>query len=361
MGKKIKVGIMSMQRIINYGSYLQSYGLKGLIEEEVGANVEFVDYEYQGSLVEIEKEGFLKKIYKNLNPISYLNKKKFLKNVRNSYNKSLADIGITDCKNYNPKLDKLVIGSDEVFNCLQSYPVGYSKDLFGDGYESIDVISYAASFGYTTYEGLIKYHVDSEISKMLSKFKNISVRDSNSADIVLKLTDNKPVINLDPVLMYDFNNEIKKYQTNLKNYIVIYAYTGRLSREEEKIIKKFAKKQNKKIVSIGYYSSIADENIICNPLYVFSYFKNADFIITDTFHGTIFSIKMNSKFCTIIRDSNKNKLLDLLERLEQTDRIITNMNNIEKLYHKKMDYEKTNKILQHEKEKAIDYLKTSLL
>lgn len=53
-------------------------------------------------------------------------------------------------------VDTLVIGSDEVFNCLQPYPVGYSKQLFGDGFEGNKLVSYAASFGSTRYEDLVE-------------------------------------------------------------------------------------------------------------------------------------------------------------------------------------------------------------
>ena len=48
-------------------------------------------------------------------------------------------IGV-DKLNYDCEVDTLVIGSDEVFNCLQPYPVGYSKQLFGDGYISLQTL-----------------------------------------------------------------------------------------------------------------------------------------------------------------------------------------------------------------------------
>ncbi len=66
-------------------------------------------------------------------------------------------------------------------------------------------------------------------------------------------------------------------------------------------------------------------------IYVFSYFKNADYVITDTFHGTVFSIKMNTKFCTLIRDSNRNKLEALLKKLDKLDRKVEKMEDIEHL------------------------------
>lgn len=239
----------------------------------------------------------------------------------------LKNIGV-DKLNYDCEVDTLVIGSDEVFNCLQPYPVGYSKQLFGDGYAHSKIVSYAASFGSTRYEDLVDTGIAHEIKTMLSRFAAISVRDENSAHIVRQLLGYSPEIHMDPVLMYDFTQEIAEYTTYERDYIILYAYTGRLSREEENYIKKFAKRHNKRIICVGHYSNIADKNIICNPLYVFSYFKNADYVITDTFHGTVFSIKMNTKFCTLVRDSNRNKLEALLNKLDKLDRKVEKLEDI---------------------------------
>lgn len=248
----------------------------------------------------------------------------FFKEIERRLIQDLKAMGVDEL-NYDCRVDTLVIGSDEVFNCLQPYPVGYSKQLFGDGFEGNKLVSYAASFGSTRYEDLVETGIVQEIKTMLSKFAAISVRDENSAHIVKQLLGYDPEIHMDPVLMYDFAQEIAEYKTSEKDYIILYAYTGRLSREEECYIKKFANRHNKKIICIGHYSNIADKNVICNPLYVFSYFKNADYVITDTFHGTVFSIKMNTKFCTLIRDSNRNKLEALLKKLDKLDRKVEKM------------------------------------
>lgn len=361
---KSKVGIMSMQRVINYGSFLQAYGLKKIVENITGQSVEFIDYEFGIDLISKnkrsgKKESLIYKIKKNRTPWNYFRKMKYFKQVRNNLIKDMKTIGV-DLPKVNQDVDTLIIGSDEVFNCLQPYPVGYSKQLFGEGYEKSVLISYAASFGNTQYDDLVKYDIEVEIKKMLSNFKGISVRDENSAYIVRQLLGIEPEINMDPVLMYNFIDEMKLYTTNESGYIIIYAYTGRLSKAEENYIKEFARDRNKRIISIGHYSSIADENITCIPFYVFSYFKNADYVITDTFHGTVFSIKMNTKFCTIIRDSNRNKLSALLERLGRLDRRVEKLSDIERLYNISIDYSRTNAIIENEKQKTITYLKDKL-
>lgn len=363
MGKKI--GIMSMQRIINYGSFLQAYGLKKMIESVSKSDVEFVDYRFGTDITnrlektQIQTESILDKILKNRTPWNYLRKMRYFKKIEFSLVQDLKTIGV-DKLNYDCKVDTLVIGSDEVFNCLQPYPVGYSKQLFGSGYENCNLVSYAASFGSTRYLDLQDAGIEQEIRTMLSKFDAISVRDENSAYIVKELLGYEPEIHMDPVLMYDFSQEISKYKTNEKDYIIVYAYTGRLSRKEEDYIKRFAKNHNKKIISVGNYSNIADINVICNPLYVFSYFKNADYIITDTFHGTVFSIKMNAKFCTLIRDSNRNKLEALLKKLNRLDRKVEKIEDIERLYNTEIDFSQTNTVIEQERNRTMKYLRENI-
>ena len=116
-------------------------------------------------------------------------------------------------------MDTLVIGSDEVFNCLQPYPVGYSRNLFGYEYDTSSIISYAACFGHTSFEELNKYNIAEEIAGLLLRFKAISVRDKNSQEIVLRLINKKSEIHLDPVLIYDFKDR-KKINVELDNYIM---------------------------------------------------------------------------------------------------------------------------------------------
>lgn len=360
-----KIGIMSMQRIVNYGSFMQAYSLKRVIES-LGYSVEFVDYQYEGSLKSVSKTSFLSKIKRNLDVIEYFGVKRNQRKMNNNYALSIKKyLNIDEKKNYKcNKIDQLVIGSDEVFNCLQGYPVGYSKELFGKNYESIPVISYAASFGSATFEAIQLNGIDTEIAELLSKFKSISVRDENSCNIIQKLIDNSPEVNMDPVIIKDLSKDMKEVDIKIKNYILIYAYPRRLTKEESRYIKKIAKEYNKKIVTIGGYQKIADYNLVVDPFEIFAYFKKADFVITDTFHGTIFSIKTHTQFGTIIRngkEGNNNKLYDLLKRLQLTNRIINKMEDTNKLLNTTIDYQNTDEIINKEIEKTMNYLEKNLI
>ena len=265
-----KVGIMSMQRIANYGSFLQAYALKQLIEE-VGCNVEFVDY-HVGAPVITEnadsKNKVVRKIEKGLETFQYqaplAHKLSFIRYKQSFAQKYMPLLGITDEMNYNPTVDCLVIGSDEGFNCIQKNSnVGYSPELFGKNNHAKKLITYAASFGNTTL--LEKYKKANEVGALLKKFDAISVRDANSGTIVEQLTGKEPVYNLDPVLTYDYMNccdKIPQVQTNEK-YLILYAYAGRISNDEADWIAAYAKKKNLKVYAIGGIQKCADRFVDC--------------------------------------------------------------------------------------------------
>ena len=364
------VGIMSMQRVRNYGSFLQAFGLKKIIES-MGHTVKFVDYKAEvpltGNDVGEKNENIILRIMRMLSPNYRAYRKKQIKlnstftNFCNTYDREfLPELGVGKEYVYTPKVDVLIIGSDEVFNCTQKgKQVGYSLQLFGKDNQANSLISYAASFGNTTLEKLNKYNVTAEIAYALKQFNDISVRDQNSADIIEKLCGFKPKRHIDPVLLYDFP-EVDNIHICLKDYIVVYAYADRIQEDESIEIRKFARERGKKILSLGFYQPFCDEYILSTPLETLAYVKNADYVITDTFHGTVFSIKYQIPFATIIRKSNQQKLGDLLKLFNLQERSVKNVNHIRGILDIPMkNYEIVN-ILENEKFSAINYLKSNL-
>lgn len=366
----MEVGIMSMQRVENYGSFLQAYGLKKEIEK-LGHTVQFVDYQAEPSVVLSEEEqkssaanSRISKAFHMLSPAYRAWRKKQIKmnstfqEFSRIYNEQfLPELDMKKEYNICPELDVLVIGSDEVFNCTQpGNKVGFSRQLFGKNNKAKKLISYAASFGSTTYEKLEKYHIAEEVGDLLSKFDSISVRDKNSQDIVERLCGFSPASHIDPVLLYDFP-EVDSISVPMENYMVVYAYADRIKGKEAEAIREFAKRENKKILSLGFYQPFCDEYVLASPLEVLAYIKHADYVITDTFHGTVFSIKYQKKFGTIIRDSNRQKVGDLMERFGVTERQICDIDNIDKILDNEQNVERIETRILEERENALEYLR----
>lgn len=371
----MKVGIMSMQRVVNYGSFLQAYSLKKNIEA-MGADVEFVDYQIEKPLVygDDKKQSklmeLISKIYeKVVSPVKLSHEQMqpywdgYERVDREYYEKMLPMLGMTKEKNYRPELDLLVIGSDEVFNCLQPNPnVGYSRELFGANQNAAKIITYAASFGNTTEEGLRKYEIYDEIREYISHFSGISARDKNSLKILSGMTEKVIIKNVDPVFLYDYEKEVNVIDVPINDYLVVYAYAKRISKKEAAAIIKFAKKHNKQIVCLCAPQEYLTGYLALNPFEVLAYIKNADYVVTDTFHGTVFSIKYNKAFATFVRGGyeasygNNEKLCDLLETFWLEKRSVGNVKDLEQILLSKYDFEQVNQIISSEKKKAVEYL-----
>ena len=364
----IKVGILSMQRILNYGSFLQAFALKEILHG-LGCNVEFVDYHVGDCLIDSKSSGLKRKLKKALDTFkikAHLKDKiKFIKYKKDFAKKYHPYLGIQADRNYNPSLDVLIIGSDEVFNCVQDNPnVGFSPELFGANNRAQKLVSYAASFGSTTTEAMKRYGIYDEIKGYLLKFDNISVRDDNSLNIISNMIGKKPERHLDPVLIYDFAGKCSFLPPiSEKNYVILYGYSGRFSKEECEFISRFAKENGLKVYCIGGLQHYCDKFIDCPPLEVISYFKNADYVVTDTFHGTILSVITHRKFTTVIREGsagNRQKLTSLLEDLNLKDRLLTNKKDFKKILTADIDYESVDKILERERQRTEEYLKMCL-
>lgn len=364
-----KVGILSMQRVMNYGSFLQAYALKCIIEN-LGAECYFIDIEPGLQLAGNEMDPPFVKHGKRVFRVGYnlltkyrqtLLVREFSRQLRSQFAGSFYELlGLN--RNYQDQLDLVVIGSDEVFNCTQKSHFGFSKQLFGQGLDAKSVISYAGSFGFTTLDRIEQFHLSEELTHCLGGLNDISVRDVSSESIVEILTGEKPEIHLDPVLIHDFSREINDRETDLKDYIVIYTYVNRITDPEEiNAICSFAKKHNKKLISIFCAYTWCDQYVLPEtPFDVLAYFRDADYVVTDTFHGSIFSMITQKKFCVIIRDSNREKLSWLLKKMGLETQLLNERTDLENILMREPDYTSVQRLIEEERERTGDYLKAHI-
>lgn len=363
----MKVAILSMQRIENYGSMLQSYGLKSVLEN-LGCEVEFIDIkkiQEDYDLVSSKSFDFNKEYAERGFTLKKINKYFFIR-LRNKLIGKKQNIEFDKFRKKILNLDKVsfhydlcVIGSDEVFSCIDAGWWGFTSQLFGNVPEADKVITYAASCGATKYENLPQ-KVKEKISKTFENVEAISVRDNNTKEFTERLTNKKVTCNLDPVLIYNFDNEVQNavLPKLTPKYCAIYAYVNRIYKEDEvKGILDFCKKHNLTPVTVYGSQFWCKKHIIASPFECLKIFQNADFVITDTFHGAIFSAKYAKKFAVIIRDSNRNKLQDLVKRIGIQKHLLNSINELDKVYEMRKDAETINSILEKERDRSIEYLK----
>ena len=361
----MKIGILSMQRILNYGSFFQAYSLKTLLES-LGHEVCFVDYKVGWTIDTIEHYKtvnlphlrMLKRMI--LHPYKYGRQKREI--LYDYFTPCYNMLGLTKGYHFREKVDVLVIGSDEVFNCLQKNPdVGYSLELFGKKNRAKKLISYAASFGDTTLERLKQYDVEKEISLYLKRFNALSVRDKNSAKIVKELCGISPFQHFDPVLVGSLE-KMEWKDCGINNFMIVYGYYHRFSKEEGNAIMAFAKEKGLKVF-VCQSQIFGDETISCRPDEILNFFAKAKYVVTDTLHGTIFSVlyhKPLAVFCRTPKDedySNENKLDDLVGKLKLRNQLVIDPDKLGEILCHEIDYDEIDRIRESERERTLSYLR----
>lgn len=358
-----------MQRVINYGSFLQAYALREILKQNGAGDISFIDIKPGRHLISKISamptwRRYIWQLFRLITDgrlLSGLKDHAFGKKVAQGIQAAWPTLEL-DTPRHTTNFDSIVIGSDEVFNCCQDTTWGYSTQLYGDipPSQTKKTISYAGSFGNSRLVDLQHFGVADEIGKHLRKLSAISVRDQNSYDIVKKLTGREPQMHLDPVLVYGFKNEIETMsQSPLPSkYIVVYTYQGRMkSQEEIDAVRAYASKNRLKLISIFCRYDWCDMAALPDsPIDVLRWFLHADCIVTDTFHGTIFSIITHSRFATFIRPSNRNKLHNLLETLHITGHEVENTNQLPGTLDLDENYDDIEETLQKHRLAANSYL-----
>lgn len=364
----MKISILSMQRIINYGSFLQSYALKKTLED-LGHKVDFIDiqdgeyHEEPRILITSFKDKIKKYCSKDcFKLIKFRIKSKKIELIMKQEQVDVLGLSQDYITKPSPDTEAVVIGSDEVFNCDPRCSWGVSSQLFGN----IDVpivITYAASCGFIKDKDVPKYCIPN-IKNSLMKLKSVSVRDENTYDFIKNISNIESSYNLDPVLIYPFDFEIKKAEKTIdinEKYMIVYAYEDRIKDKNEiNAIKLYAKENGLKMYCIGGALKWCDDLLILTPFQVLAAFKHAKCIVTDTFHGTIMSAKFNKPFATFIRESNENKLSDLLKRLNLTEHRVNNPSEIKDILSMNRDFVQFNQIVESECKKTKQYLMNNL-
>jgi len=347
----LRIGILTFHDGINYGAFAQVYSLQRFLESE-GHEVKILNYknfkywfrEYKGFL-------FTKRISNLDNNINKIKKFKKCHKLLN-----LTKFTFKSEKLSRIELDLVVIGSDEVWNFSSSF-IGFDKTYFRPLRDDIKTISYAASFGSSNPENIIP----EDVTYNLKRLNSISVRDTNSQNMIsFILNKNVPIV-LDPVFLSNLQNEA--INNKKSGYIAFYS----IDLPESIIlqIKEFAIKVNKQIIAIGYKATWADINIIkLDPFEWMGYLKNADYVITSMFHGTIFSIKLNKEFSTLSTAYRKNKLNPMMSNFHLEDRLLNMEGNLTEMllrnYNQKINYKDVNDLVDYYLLQSKDYLRAAI-
>lgn len=344
----------------NYGAVLQAFALKKALEQ-MKMNVKIVNYALPKTLRTYK---ILPKITGISSLKTFFNSLKVYKSTKKSVNKFLTfreDYfnftrtyhDYTELQKDSPKADIYITGSDQVWNpCINFDPAYYL--MFGN--ENAVRASYAASIGIDR----IPDEYREEFVDRLSSITYKSVREE-TAKRLLEDFGISSTVSLDPTLLHsrEVYDEIAIEPQISKPYILLYLLI--MPDDVEEYIDHLRKKYpNCLLVSIpGKADSkkIGDvEMRDIGPREFLGLIKNAEAVLTSSFHGTVFSIIYEKKFLSILPKKTGGRIEDLLFKLNIQDRIAIRPDDIDNLNHK-IEYNNVNERLVSLKEKSYDYLR----
>lgn len=320
----MRIGIVTQPLVANYGGLLQNYALQKALRE-MGCNPITLDLEthlnvsYIGYLKEIAKL-FVKRNflgYKRNYP-AYKQKRPviFDEFVRNHINTTQKFTRYTRKLILDYHLDGVIVGSDQVWRPrFNVYP--YDMFLaFTEG-TRIKRASYAASFGVGTWE--YDQEMTERCSELVSCFDAVSVREASGVYLSKEYLGVDAIKVLDPTLLHEkaiYNELCKSIPRSEEQYIAVYALG--LNEYAKEKINSFAKSKG---LAIKYFTSDANYTLSV-PEWVAA-IRDATFVITDSFHGTAFSIIYNKDFYSIINKTRgTSRFESILADFELSDRLL---------------------------------------
>lgn len=250
--------------------------------------------------------------------------------------------------------DLFVIGSDTVWNFAYPHFYDYRKLYTGSALDPKRCITYAASASNTP----AKMFENSEIREPIANLKAVGVRDAYTYDIVKNVIGREAKIVCDPTMLVEkrFFDE-KASETKEKDYILLYHFDT-IGEDAKREIIELKKKYGLKVISFGESRLWCDKSVENDPYDFLAYMKNASFVVTDTFHGTIFSIIFGKKF--VEYGNRKKKVADLLEKFSLTHTVRENNNSTEDIFVADFDYDGVEKTLKNIRAESMLYLKENL-
>lgn len=387
-----KTAIVSCYFIHNYGSMLQAYATQKILDK-LNINNETINVD--GFIKQFRKAQYSYIICSGVTSDIFKDRLGKAKNVlikkivRNEYTRNIhqRDIKFDEFVNKwirksgiysslselsqkcSVNYDTVLIGSDQLW-----LPANIAADYYTLNFvpEELNSVAYATSFGVS--------ELPNDAAEMAKNFlphiKHISVREEAGQKLVKKLTGRNVPVVCDPTLLFTGEEwmEIQQQERIVEEpYIFCYFIGG--TQIHRNFVKRLKKETGLKVVALTHvdhymksdegYADYTPYNI--GPSEFLNLIRNADYVCTDSFHSTVFSILYKKEFFEFKRytentkQSTNSRLDTLFNLVDIHDRMLNGDEDIQSCLCKTINYEKAHENLAIAREKSYQYLKTALI
>ncbi len=381
----MKIGLVCNYYIHNYGSLLQCYATQRAIHD-MGYDIEAIQFENiptkkakiqhyvrLKSIQLLKPKAVLKKL-KNIKNANYNDEYNNIRTIRNQKFDQFISQNLILSKPYKclneiskecEKYDLIMLGSDQLL-CPKDIIFGYHTLSFVP--DNIKKIAYAASFGLSK----LPITVRRKAKKELNRFDCFSAREKEGAKIYNSLTGKEVPVVVDPTLLIKANEwrNIAGKEAIIKEKYIYCHFLGN-NPSHRKWAEKLKENTGYKIVTIRHAAVyIKSDNSFgdiavntAGPEEFINLIANAEYVLADSFHATIFSIMFHKKFVVFNRfkegssGSTNSRLESLLSQLELQYRRVESDSDMLLIWNNDIDYRKIDDILNDWIKQSKEYLK----
>lgn len=371
------LGIITIHKIYNYGSVLQAYALQEVCEN-LGFKVEIIDYTFpndfqKSSTIDIKEKGkeshanepkwiktlFAKSLMRQHKKISnFVSSKLHLSN--RTYNHP------DELKNTPPVYDVYVSGSDQLWN--PRFCKGDPSFLLHFAPDTSLKISYAASIGANIIPDSLKTYYTS----LLSRYNRISIREASGQKLICNLADKKVSVVLDPTLLLNrdqWNHIACKDRIIHKKYILCYFlnYSFDAFPYVNNLVKEIQRQTGYEIVHVARPPHVLE---FCNTYYkigaspeeFLSLIRDAEIVLTTSFHGTAFAVNFGRPLFTVVESKNSgdSRQVDLMKQLGLDRQIISINSQFPNYKNARYDVDKEQITLNYLRNNSLQFLTNAL-
>ena len=346
----MKTCIVTVYDSINCGSYWQAIAL-GDVLRQMGCEVQYLRRNQKGASSSTSTR--IRAILSNCWHGRFAVAGRYLLAVK-KFRRFQSKLNIVD---ETDGIDCFVLGSDTIWNMDSRYFREHASTYWGIDFFPRKTITYAASAANTKAEKISK-----ELHDAVGKLYAVSVRDQHTRELVKDDTDKEVRTVCDPTLLLR-KSDYQKYigsNTEKKGYVYLYL-NAPLSRTQSDELKAFCRDKGLSIINGFTYNKpdYCDKCIVAEPKSFLTYMFYADYIVTDTFHGTVFSVNFNKPFVSLTRGKNKVKefldICGLADRGHEDDAGMVGKLSLP------IDYAPVNAEISALREKSLSYLREAIL